>query len=140
MAAHFEAQKAWELGVEAEKMTEPLRLIRHGQWRWDFATAAHGSYFHAPEEVLRLLGSAIQKTGTARRKLATLIFAHGYKQEVVIPEISSKEKAQVLIGLDHGRLVEDKVRFVNDLVGPWWQHSPVRDDVFMDVITKELRK
>ncbi|MDI4745923.1 ammonia-forming cytochrome c nitrite reductase subunit c552, partial [Salmonella enterica subsp. enterica serovar Kentucky] len=46
--------------------------IRHAQWRWDLAIASHGIHMHAPEEGLRMLGSAMDKAADARTKHATL--------------------------------------------------------------------
>jgi nitrite reductase (cytochrome c-552) len=71
--AHLEAAKAWELGATEEEMAPILQDIRHGQWRWDYSIAAHGSFFHAPEETLRVLGSAINKGQDARVKLRIVL-------------------------------------------------------------------
>ena len=56
--AHLEAGKAWESGATEAEMAEILQDIRHAQWRWDYSIASHGSFFHAPDETLRLLGNA----------------------------------------------------------------------------------
>ncbi|EFZ4916516.1 ammonia-forming cytochrome c nitrite reductase subunit c552, partial [Shigella boydii] len=39
--------------------------IRHAQWRWDLAIASHGIHMHAPEEGLRMLGTAMDKAADA---------------------------------------------------------------------------
>ena len=44
--------------------------IRHAQWRWDLAIASHGIHMHAPEEGLRMLGTAMDKAADARTKPA----------------------------------------------------------------------
>jgi len=49
--AHVEAKHAWDLGVTEEDMQEILQDIRHAQWRWDYAAAAHGASFHSPVEI-----------------------------------------------------------------------------------------
>lgn len=59
--AHIEAGAAWKAGASEQEMKEVLTLIRHAQWRWDFSIASHGAFFHAPEEVLRILGTSIEK-------------------------------------------------------------------------------
>ena len=43
------------VGATEMEMQPVLQDIRHGQWRWDFAVASHGAFFHAPEETLRTL-------------------------------------------------------------------------------------
>ena len=40
--AHVEAKLAWDLGANEEQMKEILTLLRHSQWRWDYAAASHG--------------------------------------------------------------------------------------------------
>jgi len=116
--AHLEAAKAWELGATGDEMKLALQDIRHGQWRWDFSIAAHGSFFHAPEETLRSLGSAINKGQEARIKLR-LILAKYNAAEYVVPDFSSKEKAQAVIRLPYEKLVEEKLQFLNVLRKDW---------------------
>ena len=136
VAAHFEAKKAWEVGASEQQMAEPLLLIRHAQWRWDFATAAHGSYFHAPEEALRILGTAVQKASAARLALVRLLHDKGYRQPVTIPSLQTKALAQKVVGLDAAGMQRDKDQFLGDLARKWWAESPVRDDKMMDLVTK----
>jgi nitrite reductase (cytochrome c-552) len=116
--AHLEAAKAWELGATEAEMEAALLDIRHSQWRWDFSIAAHGSFFHAPEETLRVLGSAINKGQDARLKLR-IVLAKYDAVDYVAPDFSSKEKAQVLIGLPYDKLVDEKNTFRNGLRQDW---------------------
>lgn len=118
--AHLEAKKAWELGATEEEMKAALQDLRHGQWRWDFAIAAHGTFFHAPEETLRLLGSAINKGQEARIKLRTVL-ANYNAVAYQAPEFTSKEQAQVLIGLPFAQMVEEKQVFINGLKQEWFK-------------------
>ncbi len=120
--AHLEAAKAWELGATEEEMKPALQDIRHGQWRWDYAVAAHGAFFHAPEEVLRVLGSAIAKAQEARVKLRAILAKYG-AGDYEAPDFSTKEKAQALIGLPYGRLVEEKKRFLKGLRQQWIEEA-----------------
>ena len=138
--SHFEAQKAWQLGASETEMESPLKDIRHAQWRWDYAVAAHGAYFHAPEEVLRTLGTAIHKAGQARAKLKILLYEKGMKEAVPLPDLSTKEEAQRAIGLNNTELTRQKVEFINTLVKPWWDASPMKDDEFLESIKAELRQ
>ena len=60
----------------------------------DLAIASHGIHMHAPEEGLRMLGTAMDKAADARTKLARLLATKGITHESRIPDISTKEKAQ----------------------------------------------
>ncbi len=117
-AAHLEAGKAWELGATKEEMKPILTDIRHAQWRWDYAVASHPAFFHAPEETLRVLGSALEKAGNARIKLAKVLAKYG-AADYVAPSIDSKEKAQEIVGLPFKKLVEEKKVFRDGLMQEW---------------------
>ncbi len=116
--AHLEAGKAWELGATEAEMKEILKDIRHGQWRWDYSIASHGSFFHAPEETLRLLATANEKAQTARLKLVKVLAGYG-AVDYVAPDFSTKEKAQAIAGVNFEALVEEKVKFKNTLLKEW---------------------
>lgn len=116
--AHLEAGKAWELGATEAEMKEILQDIRHAQWRWDYSIASHGSFFHAPEETLRILGSAVNKGQDARVKLR-IVLARYNAAEYVAPDFSTKEKAQQVIGLPFQKLVDEKNVFLNTLRKEW---------------------
>jgi nitrite reductase (cytochrome c-552) len=116
--AHLEAAKAWELGATDEEMKPALTDIRHGQWRWDYAVASHGAFFHAPEETLRVLATAISKGQDARVKLRIVLARHN-GADYVAPDFSTKEKAQEIIGLPFGKLVDEKMNFLNTLRKEW---------------------
>ncbi len=138
--AHFEAKKAWDLGASEGQMKLALTHIRHAQWRWDFATASHGAYFHAPEEVLRVLGTAIHRAGEARRELAKVLFSKGFSGKVAIPDLSTKKKAQLAVGLDMKKLNSDKKAFTMSELKTWWEKSSVRDEEMMKIMNDELRR
>ncbi len=118
--AHFEAKMAWDKGATEAQMADILQDIRHAQWRWDFAAAGHGNSFHAPVEVSRIIASGITKAQDARIKLTRLLATLGFTQEVPYPDITTKEKAQKLIGLDIPKEREAKAKF-NSTVLPEWQ-------------------
>ena len=113
--AHYEAKAAWDAGASEEEMKSVLTLIRHAQWRWDYAAAGHGSSFHAPLEVSRILGTSIEKSSEARRGLAKILFKHGVTEEVAVPDISTKERAQKVIGLNMEEIVRQKREFLQTL-------------------------
>jgi formate-dependent nitrite reductase cytochrome c552 subunit len=117
--AHFEAKAAWDAGAGELEMNPALLLIRHAQWRWDFVAASHGATFHSPVECLRILGTALEKASEARLLIARILSAHGINTPVEFPDISTKEKAQALAGIDRDKLVEEKNRFLETIVPGW---------------------
>jgi len=116
--AHLEAGKAWELGATEEEMKPILTDIRHGQWKWDYSIASHGSFFHAPEETLRLLAVANETAQQARLKLVQVLARHG-AVDFMAPDFSTKENAQKLAGVDLAKLVAEKEEFRATLVKEW---------------------
>lgn len=123
--AHLEAAKAWELGATEAEMKLALQDIRHGQWRWDYAVAGHGAFFHAPEETLRVLAGAINKGQDARLKLR-IVLAKYNAADYVGPDFSTKEKAQAIIGLPFEKLIEEKKTFLNTLRQEWIKQSEAK--------------
>lgn len=117
--AHFEAKAAWDAGATDAEMKPILLDIRHAQWRWDLAIASHGIHMHAPEEGLRMLGSALDKAADARTKLARLLATKGITHEIPLPDISTKEKAQQAIGLDMQKIRAGKQEFLKTAVPQW---------------------
>ena len=117
--AHVEAKAAWDAGAKEAEMKKALTLIRHAQWRWDYSIASHGASFHAPEEVLRILGTSIEKSGEARVELARILSRNGVNREIPVPDISTKEKAQAYIGLDMDKLNAEKKEFLENTVPKW---------------------
>lgn len=116
--AHLEAGKAWEVGATKEEMDPILQDIRHGQWRWDYSIASHGSFFHAPEETLKLLSSANELAQQARLKLVKVLAKHG-AIDYVAPDFSTKEKAQTLAGVSLQTLIDEKMNFKKTLEQEW---------------------
>ncbi|MGL4860619.1 MAG: ammonia-forming nitrite reductase cytochrome c552 subunit [Enterobacteriaceae bacterium] len=116
---HFEAKAAWDAGATEEEMKPILQDIRHAQWRWDMSIASHGIHMHAPEFALRSLGTALDKAADARSKLARLLAKKGITDEIALPDISTKEKAQQAIGLDMPKLKQEKAEFLREIVPAW---------------------
>ncbi len=125
--AHVEASVAWQKGATRGQMHGILMLIRHAQWRWDFAAAGHGSSFHSPLETLRVITSGITRAQEARRQLAKLLVNLGYDGDVPYPDIETKEKAQQLIGLDIEKLREEKEQFLEQVVPKWEKEARKRE-------------
>ncbi len=126
--AHLEAQKAWELGATETKMKDILMLIRHAQWRWDYAAAGHGNSFHSPVEISRIIAAGIVQSQEARVELARLLASLGFNEEVPYPDISTKSKAQEFVGLDMEKLNNEKEEFLEEVVPVWVEKAKVRED------------
>ncbi len=125
--AHVEAAKAWDLGASDPQMKDILIDIRHAQWRWDYAAASHGGSFHSPLEIGRTISSGISIAQEGRIKLARLLASLGYNEEVPYPDISTKEKAQIYIGLDVEQLKNEKKKFLDTIVPEWLKLAEQRE-------------
>jgi len=117
--AHFEAKSAWDAGASEDEMKPALTLIRHAQWRWDWIAAANGMGFHSPNEALRILGTSIQKAEEARLILSKILAKHGILHSIQIPDITSKEKAQKVIGLKIDAIIKEKQIFLKTVIPVW---------------------
>lgn len=126
--AHIDAKTAWDNGATEKEMQEILKLIRHAQWRWDFAVASHGASAHAPTEIARILGTSIQKSGEARRLLSEFLTIKNVKTKY--PDISTKEKAQEYIGLDIKALEKEKAEFKETILPEWDKKAKIRNDCY----------
>ncbi|OLQ77622.1 ammonia-forming cytochrome c nitrite reductase subunit c552 [Photobacterium proteolyticum] len=127
VAAHFEAKAAWDAGATEEEMKPILMDIRHAQWRWDYAIASHGVHMHAPDVALRVLGTALDKATDARTKVVRLLATKGITEEIQIPDISTKEKAQQALGMDMDKMNADKAEFLKTIVPEWDKQAKVRE-------------
>ncbi|MCK5227965.1 MAG: ammonia-forming cytochrome c nitrite reductase subunit c552, partial [Desulfobulbaceae bacterium] len=78
--------------------------------------------FHAPEETLRILGSAINKGQDARIKLRTVLARYN-AGDYAAPNFSTKEKAQAIIGMPYQKLVDEKMDFQNTLRKEWIEQA-----------------
>jgi len=125
--AHFEAAAAWKAGATEAEMKPILTDIRHSQWRWDYAIASHGAAAHAPEEVLRILGTAVDKAADARVKLAQLLAKKGITDPIAIPDISTKAKAQAALGMDMEKMNAEKEVFKKDMLPKWDEEAKKRE-------------
>ncbi|MGS0824497.1 ammonia-forming nitrite reductase cytochrome c552 subunit [Shewanella sp. 0m-8] len=128
--AHFEAGAAWEAGATEAEMAPILLDIRHGQWRWDYAIASHGVASHAPDEALRVLGTALNKAADARVKLAQLLAKKGVPQPIALPDISTKAKAQAALGMDMDKMNADKAEFKKTVLPKWDAEAEKREATY----------
>jgi nitrite reductase (cytochrome c-552) len=121
--AHYEARAARNAGVSDETMKPVLALIRQAQWRWDFCSASHGGSFHAPLEMASVLSNGILKALEARIDLTAILTEKGI-ETIIIPDISTKAKAQRAIGLDMDKLIREKEEFKKQIL-PLWGKSTI---------------
>ncbi|MDP0056000.1 ammonia-forming nitrite reductase cytochrome c552 subunit [Glaesserella parasuis] len=117
--AHFEAKRAWEAGATEEEMKDALQAIRHAQWRWDYSAAGHGGHMHAPDVILHVIGTGLDRVADARTKLAVILTKHGVQTPIEFPDISTKAKAQKVVGIDFDKEKAAKEEFLRTVVPQW---------------------
>jgi nitrite reductase (cytochrome c-552) len=130
VCAHVEAKAAWDYGAKEEQMKEILTDIRHAQWRWDYASASHGTSFHSPVEVSRIISTGIELAQDARIKLARLLASMGHNEEIPYPNIETKMKAQKYIGLNVEQLNSEKQEFLKTIVPKWIEEGKEREKTY----------
>jgi nitrite reductase (cytochrome c-552) len=108
-------------------MKDILTGIRHAQWRWDFVAASHGGSFHAPIEMSRIVSTGLTRISETRTKLARLLTSLGFSEEIPYPDISTKAKAQALIGLEMDKYNEEKSVFLKEIVPAWKTKAAERE-------------
>jgi nitrite reductase (cytochrome c-552) len=108
-------------------MQPVLKLIHHAQWRWDYTAASRGASFHSPTETSRNIANRIEQAQEARILLFRILAKHGFDGEVPYPDISTKEKAQILIGPDIPKLMEAKLDFLKNIIPKWDQEAKERE-------------
>ncbi|MDD2548961.1 MAG: ammonia-forming cytochrome c nitrite reductase [Bacteroidales bacterium] len=128
--AHLEAKFAWDKGANQKQMENALKLIRGAQWRWDFVAASHGASFHAPFESGRIIGLGLEKAQEARIEIARVMASMGYSNPIPLPDISTKEKAQEVIGVDIKRLNAEKKVFLNTVIPQWIKIADEREATY----------
>lgn len=116
--AHIMAKHAWDNGATDAQMKNALQLIRQAQWRWDFVAASHGGSFHAPVESQRILAHSLDRTNKALYELQNVLHQLG-NTNVVMPDISTKAKAQKFIGLDMDDRNAKKAVFMKETIPAW---------------------
>ncbi len=116
--AHILAKVAWDNGASDEMMKNVLKYIRQSQWRWDFAVASHGGSFHAPVETQRILAHSLDRSMQAQLELQSVLHKLGV-DNVNLPDISTKAKAQSFIGLDMETLRAEKDAWLESTPPAW---------------------
>ncbi len=124
---HLEAKVAWDKGATEQEMKPALTLIRHAQWRWDWVAAANGLGIHSTAECLRVLGTSIQKSNEARILLTEILIRRGVEVPVELPDFSTKEKAQQVIGLRMDEITGKKREFLQSTLPEWLKIAAERE-------------
>jgi nitrite reductase (cytochrome c-552) len=119
---HILTKMAIDAGATDEQLQPIKQLLRQAQWRWDFGVASHGAPFHAPVETQRILSHGLDKALQAQLLLKDVFFALGLT-DVELPDISTKEKAQLFIGLDPEKLNAQKAMFISTVIPQWLQEA-----------------
>jgi nitrite reductase (cytochrome c-552) len=127
--AHIEAQFAWEKGANEIQMKPVLDMLRQSQWRWDYVVASHGSSFHSPVEYQRIMSHSLDRAHKARFEVAKVLAQLGYTDDVPMPDISTKAKAQAYIGLDMDKERADKKVFLETVVPEWLQTAKANNRI-----------
>jgi len=120
--AHLETAKAIEVGATDEELAGVRADIRSGQWKWDYSIASHASFFHAPEETLRLLAVANESAMKARLGLVSVLAKHNV-MDYITPDFSNKKNAQALAGVSLEKLVAAKKEFKATLEKEWYKQA-----------------
>jgi nitrite reductase (cytochrome c-552) len=128
--AHLEAKAAWDAGATEADMQPALQHIRNGQWYWDYSAAGHGSHFHSPIETARVAGNAIAEAQEARVLLARILVKLGKNADIPYPDITTKEKAQKLIGLDIPKLNAEKAVWMMTVTPDWDAKAKARQSAW----------
>lgn len=116
---HLEAKVAWDNGATEEEMAPVLKLIRHAQWRWDWVAAANSVGFHSPVEALRVLSTSIQKSEQASALINQILVKKNVTIPIQLPDFSTKEMAQKIVGWNMDSLRMDKNEFLQKIIPEW---------------------
>jgi len=92
--AHFDIAACMQAGAKDEELTTVRDDLRYAQMHWDFVASSNGAGFHAPLESQRILTTALDRAAQIRLACARILAKHGYADEVVYPDYSTKDKAR----------------------------------------------
>lgn len=134
--AHFEAKAAWDAGATEAEMKEPLKAIRHAQWRWDYSAAGHGGHIHSPDIILKVIASGLDRIADARTQLAVILTKHGVQQPIQYPDISTAEKAWKVMGIDIEKERAAKQKFLKEVIPQWNKEALEKGLIFEPVPAK----
>jgi nitrite reductase (cytochrome c-552) len=81
----------------------------------------------SPVELSRIIASGIAMAQEARIKLARVLASLGFNEEIPYPDIATKAKAQIYIGLEMIKLYEEKKIFLETILPGWIEAGKERE-------------
>ncbi|MBT0549310.1 ammonia-forming cytochrome c nitrite reductase [Riemerella anatipestifer] len=129
---HLMAKFLWDNNATEQEMKPVLDLIRKSQWRWDFITASHGAAFHAPLESQRIMGDGLYLAVQAEAKMNDISNKKNISGKFVMPDVSTKAKAQKFIGLDIPKESAAKAQFMKTVVPEWLKKAKAKGVLVKD--------
>ncbi len=130
--AHILAKIAWDNGATDEMMKNVLKYIRQSQWRWDFAVASHGGSFHAPVETQRILAHSLDRSMLAQLEVQSVLYKLGV-ENVDLPDLSTKAKAQEFVGLDMEKLRAEKDAWMESTPPAWLEKAKSEGKIVSEI-------
>ncbi len=94
--AHFDIAACAEAGAKDDELAEARDLMRYAQMDWDFIASSNGMGFHSPQESQRVLAAALDKGAQVRLMCTKILAKHGYANDVIYPDFSTKAQAQAV--------------------------------------------
>lgn len=95
--AHLEIGDAAKLGASDTELEGVRKQVSNAQMYWDYVAANNGMGFHAPQELARVLGKAIDMAQDCRQNVARIRNKHGAPDPLPAPDLGDKAKAQAFI-------------------------------------------
>ena len=77
---------------------------------------------------MRIISAGIEKASHARIEIARLLADLGYNKEVVMPDIDTKEKAQLYLGYDMDKLNASKENWIENELPAWLEIAAEREN------------
>ena len=96
--AHFAIAACDQAGADQEQLAGARANVRKAQLYWDMVAAHNGMGFHSPLECQRLLTIAVEAAQESRLESRRVLGRLSVETPPQVPDYSSKEKAQTLIG------------------------------------------
>lgn len=94
---HLEIGDCMKLGATDPELEGVRDTVRRAQMYWDYVAATNGMGFHAPQESGRVLDKALKLAMEGRLEANRIRAKKGALEPMVMPDISTKEKAQAFI-------------------------------------------
>jgi len=95
--AHFDIAACMEVGATDEELTAVREELRYAQMHWNFVATSNGMGFHAPQESVRILATALDRAAQVRIASAQILARHGHTGEVLYPDVSSLTRARAVV-------------------------------------------